>query len=717
MASAKISEGIARRSFILAASATGGALALGWMPAEAAPAGSGDIFKPDQFIRIDREGAVSLIVPFAEMGQGALTGIAMLVAEELEVDPAAIQLEIAPGDDKLYGHPLFGDQITGGSASIRGGWTSMRRAGAAARIMLVAAAAKRWSVPASSCHAEKGVVIHPASGRRLAYGALVESARLQPVPQEPALRTTGLKVIGKPLRRLDTPAKVTGAAKFGFDVAVPGMRHAAVMRSPIIGGTLSGVDDTPALAVKGVTSVIRLGDAVVVVAEHGGAARKGLAALTPQWTGGESLSTADLVGQFDAALRRKGANAETRGDPAGVSARAASHYEAVYRLPMLAHAAMEPLCCTVSIADGKCEVWVGSQTPGHARKAAAEASGLPIENVTVHNHLIGGGFGRRLEHDWVRQAVEIATHVEGPVKVIWSREEDMRHDAFRYHNHSHVRVGLDDAGMPISWEHRIAAPGVMFRFLPSFTKDGVDLDAVGESGSQYAIPNLHIDYVRQEPPEGLLVGNWRGVGTTRNAVIVEGVIDELAIQAKRDPVDYRRALLDNARLRGVLDRVVKDSGWGSKLPPSRARGVAISPGFGSFIGMVAEVEKTSEGKFRVERLFCAIDTGRIVNPTLVRQQIEGGIAYGLSALYYGKITIAEGRVQESNFHDYRVLRMNEMPEVEVALIESDEEPGGVGEPGTAILAPAVLNAIRAAGGPRVQQLPLDPGLFSSTRSY
>jgi isoquinoline 1-oxidoreductase beta subunit len=717
MASATASDGLARRSFMLAASAASGVLALGWVPTDAAAAKPGQDFKPDQFIRIDRDSVVTLVVPFAEMGQGVLTGIAMLVAEELEVAPETIRLELAPGDDKLYGHPVFGDQITGGSASIRGGWASMRRAGAAARTMLVAAAAKRWAVEASSCQAENGFVVHAASNRRLPYGALVETAQLQPVPQDPPLRTKGLKVIGKPLRRLDTPAKVNGAAKFGFDVAIPGMQHAAVMRCPIIGGSLKQVDDRPALAVKGVKSVVRLKDAVVVVAEHGGAARKGLAALAPDWAGETTLTTADLVAQFDAALEREGVNAEQRGDAAAARQKATKQFEAVYRLPMLAHAAMEPLCCTVSITKGKCEVWVGSQTPGHARKAAAEASGLPIENVTVHNHLIGGAFGRRLEHDWVGQAVEIATHVDGPLKVIWSREEDMRQDAFRYHNHSLVRVGLDDAGMPISWEHRIAAPGVMFRFLPAFTKNGVDLDAVGESGSQYAIPNLRIDYIRQEPPEGLLVGNWRGVGTTRNAVIVEGVIDDLALQAKRDPVDYRRAMLEPGRLRGVLDRVAKDAGWGSKLPASRARGIAISPGFGSFIGMVAEVEKTRDGKFRVERLFCAIDTGHIVNPTLVRQQIEGGIVYGLSALFYGRITIDQGRIQETNFHDYRVLRMNEMPEIEIALIESEEEPGGVGEPGTAILAPAILNAIRAAGGPRVRDLPLSPELFSSARSY
>ncbi|MFD1951538.1 molybdopterin cofactor-binding domain-containing protein [Sphingomonas arantia] len=701
---------LARRTFLLTASAFVGQLAIGFGTVDAAT--SPEIgFKPDQFLRIDRTGAITLVVPYAEMGQGALTGAAMLVAEELEVDVSTIQTELAPGDDKLYGSSLFGDQITGGSASIRAGWKTMRQVGAAARIMLVEAAARSWSVDPSTCRAELGWVLHPETKRRTRYGDLVDRARVIPVPQNPLLRTTGLKVIGKPQRRLDTPSKVNGSAKFGFDVQLPGMRHAAAMSCPVIGGRLASVDEAPALAVSGVRQVVRLDNAVAVVADHGGAARKGLAALDPQWTGGSTHSTADLIASFDAALDHQGLVAEKKGDVAVARKTATSSFEATYRLPMLAHAAMEPLNCAVSVTRNFCEVWVGSQVPGRARKAAAEASGLPIEQVRVNSHFIGGGFGRRLEHDWVIQAVRIGRIVGAPVKVMWSREEDMRQDAYRFHNHSRVRVGLDAKGMPISFEHRLVAPGVMFRFLPGFTKDGIDLDAVDDAASPYAIPNTRVEFVRQEPPEGLLVGNWRGVGATRNAVIVEGVIDEIALRANMDPVAYRRALLEpRSRLSGAFERVVADSGWTLPLPRGSGRGVAVVSAFGSHVAMVAEVTRQESGAFRVTRIFCAIDTGHVVNPVLVRQQIEGGIVYGLSAVLYGRITLDQGRVVESNFHDYRVLRMNEMPEIFVSLIQSSEDPGGVGEPGTALVAPAVLNAIRAAGGPRVTTLPLDPTL-------
>ncbi len=702
---------VSRRRFMLASSAAAGVLAIGFVRTGAEAADPKTRFEPDQFIRISNDGAITLVVPFAEMGQGALTGVTMLVAEELEVEPASIRTELAPGDDKLYAHPLFGDQITGGSASIRGGWKTMRQAGAAARIMLVAAAASRWKVDPSTCQAAAGSVLHPRTGRKSSYGELVETARTMPVPQEPPLRGAGFKVIGKPLRRLDTPAKVNGSAIFGIDVNVPRMLHAAVLACPVAGGRLAFVDERPALAVKGVRKVVRIDDGVAVIADHTGAARKGLAALSPIWSGGSLTSTADLVATFDQALERSGIVAEQKGDVTAARRGAAGVFEATYRLPMLAHAAMEPLTCTVSVTSDLCEVWVGSQVPGHARKAAAEASGLPLEKVKVNNHLIGGGFGRRLEHDWVSQAVRIGKQVGVPVKVVWSREEDMRHDAYRYHNHSRVRVGVNSAGMPVSWEHRLAAPGVMFRFLPAFTKDGVDLDAIDDAGSPYAIPNTRVEFVRQEPPEGLLVGNWRGVGATRNAVIVEGVIDELARRAGRDPLAYRQSLLDpKSRLRGVLDRVATDAGWSSALPPGSGRGVAVVTAFGSHVAMAAEVVRTEAGAYRVTRVFCAIDTGQVVNPILVRQQIEGGIVYGLSALLYGRITMEKGRIIESNFHDYRVLRMNEMPDIQVSLIESSEEPGGVGEPGTALIAPAVLNAIRAAGGPRVTELPLEPSM-------
>jgi len=711
MESVVVGGDVSRRNFLLGSTAAAGALVVGFAIPSAAAAGA--TLAPNAFITIDGSGAISLVVPYAEMGQGALTAIAMLVAEELEVEVGEIAVELAAGDDKIYGHPLFGDQITGGSASIRGGWKQMRTAGATTRTMLVQAAAKQWKVKPSACRAEKGEVIHEATGRRASYASLVDVARTLHVPSDVALKTSNFRVIGKPARRLDTPAKVNGTAQFGIDVRLPGMLYAAVLNCPVIGGKLSAVDEAPALAVKGVRRVVRLADAVAVIADHTAAARKGLATLNPTWIGGEALATADIVAAFDQALETNGAVAERKGDVKAALSSAASTVEMVYRLPMLAHAAMEPLNCTVSVTATGCEVWVGSQVPGHARKAAAEAAGLPVEKVKVNSFLIGGGFGRRLETDWVSQAVLIGRQVGAPVKVLWGRDQDIRHDAFRYHNHSRVRVGLDASGMPVSWEHRLVGPGVMFRFLPAFTKDGVDLDIIDDAASPYAIPNVLVDYVRKEPPPGLLVGNWRGVGATRNAVIVEGVIEELARRAKRDAVAYRRALLDpKSRLALAMERVVTESGWSKPKAPGVGRGLGIVSAFGSHVAMVAEV-RMEAGKARILSITCAVDTGRVVHPDLVRQQIEGGIIFGLSAVLYGQVTVDQGRIVQSNFHDYRVARINEIPAIKVIIMDNAEEPGGVGEPGTALVAPAILNAIADAGGPRVTTLPLDAAMVYS----
>jgi isoquinoline 1-oxidoreductase beta subunit len=696
-----------RRAFLAGSAALAGELVVGFGIGPAAHAAGASEFRPNAFLRLDTLGTITVTVPYAEMGQGVTTAIAQLVAEELEVPVDRIRTELAPGDDALYAHPLLGEQITGGSASIRGGWKQMRSAGAAARTVLIEAAAKQWSVPPESCRAEAGEVVHAPSGRRLAYARLVPQASQLALPREPKLKTGDFGVIGKPIARSDTPAKVNGSAQFGIDVALPGMRHAAVANSPIIGGRLDGVDEAPALAVKGVRQVVKLDNAVAVIADHGGAARKGLAALSPRWSGSEAPTTASMVSAYDAAFGRQGVIAERKGDAAQAAASASATFEAVYRLPMLAHAALEPINCTVSVRPDWCELWLGTQAPARARKSAAETAGLPLDKVRVNSFLIGGGFGRKLDIDFVAQAVAIGKAVDTPIKIVWGRDEDIRNDSFRYHNHSRIRVGLDQRGMPVSWDHKLVAPGVMFRFLPSFTKDGVDLDDVDDAASPYGIPNVLVEYVREDPPKGLLVGNWRGVGPTRNAVVVEGVIDELAHRANRDPLEYRRALLDpSSRLARVLDRVAAESGWGQPLPPRHGRGVAIVTAFGSHVAMVADVSLDQNGAASVTRIVCAIDTGHIVNPTIVRQQIEGGIVFGLTAVLYGEVTVARGRIQQTNFHDYRVLRMNEMPEIRVALVDSTEDPGGVGEPGTSLVAPAVLNALRAAGGPRLTSLPL-----------
>jgi CO/xanthine dehydrogenase Mo-binding subunit len=539
----------------------------------------------------------------------------------------------------------------------------------------------------------------------------VDDAARLPVPLDILLKDpASYKLIGHSVKRVDTPEKVTGAAKFGIDALPAGVKFAAVAACPVFGGKLGTVDERPALRVRGVRQVVTLDDAVGVVAEHTWAARKGLAALDISWNEGNNatLNTARLVADCDAALEREGVLAAETGDPEAAEARAASRYEAVFRMPMLAHLAMEPINCTAHVREDGCEIWVGCQRLALARRLAAEALGMPLERVTIHNHLLGGGFGRRLEADYVAQAVRIARQLEGPVKVTWSREEDVQHDYYRFHNHSRVRVGIDAQQRPVSFSHRIVGPSVMARWLPIFFQNGVDLDMIGGATGPYRWPAQRIEYVRQEAPPGLATGNWRGVGPTRNVFVVESVIDDLAHAAGRDPLEYRRSLLaDSPRALAVLERAADLAGWGRPLPRGRGRGISLLNDFGSYVAEVAEVSVEPSGSLRVERVVCVVDCGVAVNPDVVHAQMEGGIVFGLSAALYGKITVASGRVEQSNFDDCPVLRMNETPSIEVHIVDSAEEPGGVGEPGTAALFPAVTNAIYAATGVRLYELPID----------
>lgn len=706
------SSACSRRAFMVGMAAVGGGLLVSFRlsPATASPAAA-DLLAPNAFVRIDRAGRVILILPYVEMGQGAYTSQTQLLAEELEVDLDQVTLAAAPPDESLYSHPVFGDQITGGSAGLRGSWDTLRLAGATARVMLETAAAQRWGVECSECAARRGEVVHEASGRRATYGALVDDAARLPVPLDIMLKDpASYKLIGRSVKRVDTPEKVTGAAKFGIDALPAGVKFAAVAACPVFGGKLGTVDERPALRVRGVRQVVKLDDAVAVVADHTWAARKGLAALDISWNEGNNatLDTARLVADCDAALEREGVVAAERGDPEAAEAQAASRYEAVFRMPMLAHLAMEPINCTAHVREDGCEIWVGCQRLALARRLAAEALGIPLEKVTIHNHLLGGGFGRRLEADYVAQAVRIAHQVEGPVKVTWSREEDVQHDYYRFHNHSRVRVGIDAQQRPVSFSHRIVGPSVMARWLPIFFQNGVDLDMVGGATGPYRWPAQRIEYVRQEAPPGLATGNWRGVGPTRNVFVVESVIDDLARAAGRDPLEYRRSLLaDSPRALAVLERAADLAGWGRPLPRGRGRGISLLNDFGSYVAEVAEVSVEPSGSLRVERVVCVVDCGVAVNPDVVHAQMEGGIIFGLSAALYGKITVANGRVEQSNFDDCPVLRMNETPSIEVHIVDSAEEPGGVGEPGTAALFPAVTNAIYAATGVRLYELPID----------
>jgi isoquinoline 1-oxidoreductase subunit beta len=704
---------LSRRTFISGMAAASGGLLLGFriQTADGQAPALGAVLAPNAFVRVPREGKITVILPYVEMGQGAYTSQAQIFAEELDVEIDQLALEHAPPDEKLYGHPVFVDQITGGSAGLRGSWETLRHAGAAARTMLVAAAAERWNVPSATCSTRSGEVTHAPSGRKASYGELADSAARLPVPQTvPLKRPSDYRVIGKSVKRVDTPGKVNGTAKFGIDAAPPGVKLAAVAACPVFGGTLESVDDRKARAIRGVRQIVKLDDTVAVVADHTWAARKGLALLEIRWREGANASfdSARAVAQCDAALSQPGVVAGTKGNVAAAEVAAVARYEADFRLPILAHMAMEPLNCTVHIRKGECEIWTGCQRLAMARRMAAEACGLPVEKVTVHNHLLGGGFGRRLEADYVAQAVRIARHVEGPVKVIWSREEDIQHDYFRYLNHSRVRVGLDAHNNPVSFFHRLVGPAVMARWMPAAFKDGVDLDIISVATGSYEWPNHRIEYVRHEPPQGMFAGNWRGVGASRNAFIIESVIDDLAHAAKRDPLEYRRSLLaNNPRALAVLEIVARTSRWGTPMPPGSGRGLAFLEDFGSLLALVAEVIVDRSGRVRVIRLVSAIDCGLAVNPDIVKAQIEGGIVYGLSAALYGRITVANGRVQQSNFDDCPVVRMRETPPIDVHLVPSTEAPGGVGEPGTAILFPALTNAIFAATGKRLFELPID----------
>ena len=667
-------------------------------------------FAPNAFLRIDRTGKVTFVMPVIEMGQGTYTSVPMLIAEELEVDVDKVAIEHSPPDDKIYVNPLIGVQMTGGSTAIRGTYIPLRRAGATARVMLVAAAAQRWEVEPSACIAQNGVVTHRASGRTLSYGKLVDAAAKLPVPEDVALKDPAeFKLIGTPHRRLDATVKSDGSAKFGIDTRLPGMKFAVVAISPTFGGALASVDEAKAKAVPGVSQVVRLDDAVAIVGVHTWAAKQGLAAAAPQWNAGPNakLATADIVAQLAAASENPGVVARHDGDAAAVIAKSANRIDAVYEQPFLAHATMEPMNCTVLVTKDGCDIWVGTQVPGLTQAAVMKLTGLTREQVRLHNHLLGGGFGRRLEFDGTVRAVQIAQHVDGPVQVIWTREEDIQHDMYRPYYYDRLSAGVDAQGKVLAWSHRIAGSSIITRYSPSWIKDGIDPDAIeGSANHPYGFTDIHVEWVAKEPP-AVQTAFWRGVGVTRGTFVVESFVDELAANAKQDPLTYRLALLDkNPRARAVLQIAAEKSGWGNPLTAGQGRGIAVCNGFGSFIAQVVQVAVDPSGEVKPTHVWCVVDCGITVNPDTVRAQMEGGIVFGLSAALHGEITIKDGRVEQTNFGDYRVMRINEAPLIDVHLVKSVEAPGGIGEPGTSCVMPALTNAIFAASGKRIRRLPV-----------
>jgi isoquinoline 1-oxidoreductase subunit beta len=728
-------DSASRRRFMQIGAATGGGLLFGFSlfgcqkheesrdkpPAEkavgqAATATSNQApgLARDAFIRIDREGLVTLIIHKVEMGQGTFTAMPMLLAEELGADLSKVKLEQAPADNNLYSDPLLGGQVTGGSTSVRGAWVPLRQAGATVRTVLVSAAAKQWQVDPGGCKVIDGRIMHPDGRQTLGFGDVVDAAAQLPLPKKVDLKpASAFTLIGKAHHRLDSSIKTNGQAQFGLDARLPNMGIVAVAMTPVPGGKLAGADEQKAMAVKGVRQVIKLDDAVAVVGDHYWAAKQGLAAAAPRWNDGANanVTTAGIVADMMKASQKSGAVAANVGDALKrLDDGKGRRIDAVYEMPFLAHATMEPMNCTVDLKPDGCDIYCGTQVPSFAQGAAAKITGLPIEKVRVHNHYLGGGFGRRLEVDYVALAVQVAKQAKGPVKVVWSREDDVQHDMFRPYYVDHLSARLDDKGMPVAWFHRITGSSIMSRFAPGGVKDGVDPDAVEAAREiQYAIPDRRVEYVRHEPP--LPTAFWRGVGATHNVFVVEGFIDELAVAGKHDPVDFRRVLLkDSPRKLGVLNLAAEKAGWGKAPAPVAGRrvgrGVSCQFAFGSYLAQVADVSVGPDGDVRVHRVVCAVDCGHMVNPDTVVAQMEGGIIFGLTAALWGEITVDKGRVQQSNFNDYRVMRINEAPVIEVYMVNSQDDPGGIGEPGTSGAAPALVNAVYAATGKRLRKLPI-----------
>jgi isoquinoline 1-oxidoreductase beta subunit len=710
----KTSDRLSRRH-LLAGGLAGGLLFAFRIPVSAAnePTQSPDTtegkFAPNAFIRIDTAGKTTLMMPQTEMGQGIYTAVAMILAEELDADYAQVTLQHAPPNEKLYANPLLGIQATGGSTSIRAFWKPLRNAGATTRAMLIQAAAEQWQVEPASCTASNGQVMHAASGRKLGYGELAEAAGKQTAPKDVPLKDPkDFSVIGKPLKRFDTPDKSNGKTIYGIDAMMPGMTFATLAQCPVFGGKVAKVDDSAAKKIKGVRQIVVLDDLVAVVGDHMWAAKSGLEALVVTWDEGPNakISSKDIWAHLRAASEKDGAVAKTVGDIAKGLA-TGDRLDASYEMPFLAHATMEPLNCTVHVQPDSCEVWTGTQVIARAQAIAAQAAGLPADKVTVHQHLIGGGFGRRLEVDMVGTAVRIGKQVKGPVKIVWTREEDIQHDIYRPVYRDNISATLSD-GKVVGFKYKVAGSSVIARWLPPAFQKGIDIDAVDSAADQpYDFPHFQCEYVRAEPP-GVPTGFWRGVGPNNNVFAIESFMDELARKAGKDPVAFRRELLGKApRMRAVLDLVAEKSNWGQPLPPRVGRGVSVQPTFDTSIATVVEAEVDALGEVRVRQVNVAVDCGIAVNPDTIVAQIEGGMVFGLTAALYGDITIEKGRVQQSNFHDYRMLRIDQTPKIHVHLVKSGEAPGGMGECGVIGGPPALRNAIYAATGVALRRMPID----------
>jgi CO/xanthine dehydrogenase Mo-binding subunit len=740
-----VSEALAsRRDFLRVGLSAAGALMVGislpacqnYEPKTALYFGQTGKFKPNAWLAIGRDDKIVFYLDRVEMGQGTTTSHATLVAEELEVDPRRISVEHAPAAREYDNpDPDLGFQITGGSTSVRTSWEPLRKAGAVAREMLKSAAAAEWGVPAAEVVAKDGAVSHAASGKSATYGKLVASASRQPVP-DPALKPASeRKWIGKPLGRLDALSKVNGSAVYGIDVRVPGMAFAVVVRSPTVGGNLRSFRAEAAKKEPGVIDVFEIPSGVAVVAKSTWEARSAAKKVEADWDGGPLAKASSKSLRADYAERAKTEGSEIKSEGSVEKAwSGAKVVEAVYEAPYLAHATMEPQNATAHVTGDRCEIWAPTQSPGLAMEEAMRITGLDRAAIQIHTTQLGGGFGRRLVQDFVAEAIHVSKRARRPVKVVWSREDDLANDFYRPMTHNVLKGAVDASGDVAGWFHRIVAQSIVStitekwlvaigssrmpqsmkamlgRTAGGFYRSGTLADSSAIEGAgdfAYAIPNLRVEHAIVDP--GVPVGFWRAVGHSENAFIVESFLDELAHAAKKDPYEVRRKLLAGSpRHLGVLDRAAKEAGWGSPPKKGVGRGIAVSKSFGSYCAQVAEV--SYDGALRVHRVVAAIDCGTVINPDIVAAQVESAIVFGLSAALYQQITLEDGRVQQSNFHRYEALRMADVPAIEVHLVKIDEPPSGVGEPGLPPVAPAVANALFAATGKRVRSMPFEAAL-------
>ncbi|HEY0702941.1 MAG TPA: xanthine dehydrogenase family protein molybdopterin-binding subunit [Candidatus Acidoferrales bacterium] len=707
-----------RRDFLKTTLTLGGGLIISayipeWSKTSATtPADATHPFAPNAFVRIGTDDSITIIANHSEMGQGVYTSLPMMLAEELECDWSKIRVEPALVDP-AYNHSVYGLQMTGGSTTTTSEYDRFRKMGAMARLMLIAAAAKTWNVDPATCHAEKGYVVQAASGRRASYGSLADAAsKLTPPADIPLKDPKNFTIIGKPIHRLDTPSKVNGTAQFGLDVYIPGMLTAVVARAPVFGGKVVSFNADKAKAIPGVVDVLQVPSGVAVIAKGFWPAKLGRDKLDITWDDGPgaNISSVALRKEYAETSRTPGIVAKKVGDPAAALAGAAKKISAEFEVPYLSHSMMEPLNTVVDLRADSCEVWTGTQFETMDRLAAAKVAGLKPEQVKLNTTLLGGGFGRRANPacDFVTEAVEVAKVAKAPVKVVWTREDDIKGGWYRPMWYDHFEAGLDAQGNPVAWTHTIVGQSIMAGtlFEQFGIKNGIDSASVeGASDILYGIPNVLVDL--HSPKSVIPVQWWRSVGHSHTGFSVEAFLDQVAHAGGKDPYQLRRTLLKNQpRMLAVLDLVAQKAKWGTPLPAGRARGIAGHFSFDSYVAQVAEISIDKDGTLHVHKMFAAVDCGRVINPDTVRAQIEGGIIFGLTAALKTEITLENGRVQQSNFHNYPMVRMFDSPEIEVHIIESTEKPTGVGEPGVPPVAPAIANAILALTGKPVRRLPI-----------